>query len=132
MKRLLDTNICIYVIKKKPEKVLKRFNAFVPGDIGISSITLAELRFGVEKSSERARNQDALEGFLLAMEIAPFDDEAAHQYGVIRAGLEKKGKPIGSMDMQIAAHALALAVPLVTNDVGEFGRVPGLALENWA
>jgi len=128
---LLDTNICIYLIKKKPLKVLKKLSEYAVSDIGISSITVAELLYGVEKSSLQERNRDALNGFLAPFEIMPFDDLAAEVYGRIRAGLERKGTPIGSMDMLIAAHALSLGVTLVTNNTKEFKRVPHLQVANW-
>lgn len=131
MKYLLDTNICIYVIKKKPLQVLQQFQEYSFGDIGVSSITVAELAYGVQKSRYKKKNQAALEQFLLPLEITPFDDQAAMAYGTIRASLEAKGRPIGSLDMLIAAQALSLGVPLVTNNVDEFSRVPGLILENW-
>ena len=131
MKCLLDTNICIYLIRKKPPKVLKKLSDYSVSDIGISSITVAELLYGVEKSSLPERNRDALDGFLAPFEIMPFDDRAAEVYGRIRAGLERKGTPIGSMDMLIAAHALSLGVTLVTNSAKEFKRVPRLQVANW-
>ena len=131
MNCLLDTNICIYLIKKKPLKVLKKLSEYAVSDIGISSITVAELLYGVEKSSLQERNRDALNGFLAPFEIMPFDDLAAEVYGRIRAGLERKGTPIGSMDMLIAAHALSLGVTLVTNNTKEFKRVPHLQVANW-
>lgn len=132
MKYLLDTNICIYIIKQRPDSVLKKFRSLVPGDLVISSITIAELQYGVEKSQFAARNQAALEEFLLPLDIAYFDSEAAIQYGKIRAGLEKKGRIIGSMDLLIAAHGVSLGIPIVTHNVKEFSRVPGLTVENWA
>lgn len=128
---LLDTNICIYLIKKKPLKVLKKLSEYAVSDIGISSITVAELLYGVDKSSLPERNRDALDGFLAPFEIMPFDDRAAEVYGRIRAELERKGTPIGSMDMLIAAHALSLGVTLVTNNSKEFKRVPHLQVANW-
>jgi tRNA(fMet)-specific endonuclease VapC len=131
MKCLLDTNICIYLIRKKPPKVLKKLSEYAVSDIGISSITVAELLYGVEKSSLPERNRDALDGFLAPFEIMPFDDRAAEIYGCIRAGLERKGTPIGSMDMLIAAHAFSLGVTLVTNNAKEFKRVPRLQVANW-
>ena len=131
MKCLLDTNICIYLIRKKPPKVLKKLFEYAVSDIGISSITVAELLYGVEKSALPERNRDALDGFLAPFEIMPFDDRAAEVYGRIRAGLESKGMPIGSMDMLIAAHALSLGVALVTNNAKEFKRVPRLQVANW-
>lgn len=132
MKCLLDTNICIYIIKKKPEKVLRKFTAYTPGEVGISSITLSELFYGTEKSQERQRNLSALEEFIIPLEVVAFDAKAAYQYGKIRASLEKAGKPIGGMDLLIAAHALALGIPLVTNNAKEFNRVPDLKVLNWA
>jgi len=132
MKVMLDTNICIYIIKQKPKSVLERFAAFPVGDLGISVITLAELEYGASKSSEPTRNREALEQFVSPLEIAVFDRQATIVYGKIRALLEKRGRPIGSMDLLIAAHALSLNVRLVTNNVREFKRVPGLRVENWA
>ena len=129
---LLDTNICIYIIKKKPPNVLRKFKTLQLGDIGISSITVAELRYGVEKSKYGARNRRAVEQFLMPLAIANFDAKTAQIYGQIRAALEAKGTPIGPLDTLIAAHALSLDVTLVTNNTKEFSRVPGLKLENWA
>ncbi|MGL5944408.1 MAG: type II toxin-antitoxin system tRNA(fMet)-specific endonuclease VapC [Waterburya sp.] len=131
MKFLLDTNICIYIIKQKPPEVLHKFNTYQVGDIGISSITVAELEFGVQKSQYPAKNQQALAQFLLPLEIVNFDNAAATIYGNIRAILEKQGTPIGSLDTLIAAHAFSLQVTLITNNVREFSRVPNLKLENW-
>lgn len=131
MKVMLDTNICIYVVKRKPTSVLQRFAAFPIGDIGISVITLAELEYGASKSSGPDRNRAALEQFVSPLEIAAFDRQATIVYGKIRALLEKRGRPIGSMDMLIAAHAVSLDARLVTNNVNEFKRVPGLRVENW-
>lgn len=132
MKYMLDTNICIYIIKKQPDHVLKKFKTFKMGDICISSVTLAELVHGVEKSQHHQKNKTALEEFVLPLEIMPFDDLAAYQYGHIRAYLEKKGTPIGPLDLMIAAHADCLNFVLVTNNLKEFSRVPKLKLENWA
>ena len=132
MKVMLDTNICIYIIKQKPRSVLERFAAFPVGDLGISVITLAELEYGASKSSEPDRNREALEQFVSPLEIAVLDRPATSIYGKIRALLEKRGRPIGSMDLLIAAHALSLNVRLVTNNMREFKRVPGLRVENWA
>lgn len=131
MKLMLDTNICIYIIKQRPEAVLKRFLEYQVGDICISSITLAELRFGVAKSTHQEKNARALDEFVVPLEIVSFDDEAAHLYGEIRAALEKTGRPIGAMDMLIAAHALTLGIPLVTNNTREFERIPGLTCFDW-
>jgi tRNA(fMet)-specific endonuclease VapC len=131
MKVLLDTNICIYLIKKQPASVLKHFAEYQIGDIGISSITLSELQYGVEKSAYREKNAEALDAFVTPLEIMQYDAQAANAYGKIRAALEKAGTPIGSMDMLIAAHAVSLGVPLVTNNTREFERIGGLSVLNW-
>lgn len=131
MKFLLDTNICIYIIKQKPPEVSQKFNSYKVGDIGVSSITVAELEFGVQKSQFPTKNKQALSLFLLPLKIVDFDRAATIAYGNIRAVLETKGTPIGSLDTLIAAHALSLQVTLVTNNVKEFNRVPNLQLENW-
>jgi len=128
---ILDTNICIYIIKKKPIQVINKLRTFTISDIGISSITLSELEYGIAKSSRPDQNREALNNFLAPLEIIPYDDRAASLYGDIRAYLEKIGQPIGSMDMLIAAHARSLAVTLVTNNSREFERIPQLQLENW-
>jgi len=132
MKFMLDTNTCIYLIKQKPPKVLKHFKAYSIGEIGISSITLAELRFGVEKSQHIQKNQEALNAFILPLEIGDFDEKAAKVYGEIRAALEKTGNLIGSMDMLIGAHALSLGLTLVTNNVREFRKIKHLKVIDWA
>jgi tRNA(fMet)-specific endonuclease VapC len=131
MKILLDTNICIYLIKRQTSIVLKHFEAYQVGDIGISSITLSELRYGVAKSAHREKNAQALEEFIIALEVLPFDEKAADIYGTIRTDLEKAGKLIGAMDMLIAAHAISLSVPLATNKVREFSRIASLNIVNW-
>ena len=127
---LLDTNICIYVINTKPPEVLARFHQYRLGDIGISSVVAAELAYGVAKS-QSARNRAALEMFMAPLEILPFDEQAIWRYGDLRAQLERRGLPIGSLDTMIAAHALSLDATLVTNNTREFERVAGLRLENW-
>ncbi|MGA9539119.1 MAG: type II toxin-antitoxin system VapC family toxin [Desulfobacterales bacterium] len=129
---MLDTDICIYIIKRKPAGVIKRLMKSQISQIGISSITLSELEYGVEKSSKQAQNQVALAQFVAPMEILSYGDEAALQYGRLRAFLEKQGTPIGSLDMLIAAHALSINSILVTNNEKEFGRVPNLKIDNWA
>jgi len=129
---ILDTNICIYIIKKKPLKALEKLNALRTAEVGISSITLAELEYGVSKSSRPDRNRNALSAFLAPMEILSFDHLAAFHYGEIRTYLEKKGIVIGGMDLLIASHAISLSVTLVTNNIREFKRIPNLHLENWA
>jgi tRNA(fMet)-specific endonuclease VapC len=131
MRVMLDTNICIYLIKKKPPQVLRRFMDFAVSDIGLSSITLSELEYGVEKSTYPGKNMEALIGFVSPLHIAPYDDLAASHYGKIRAHLERAGHSIGAMDLLIAAHAKSLSVPLVTNNTREFRRVEGLVVENW-
>lgn len=131
MRYMLDTNICIYVIKHKPEGVFRKLKKIKPEDVCISSITYAELAYGVEKSAQPERNKLALSMMLSSIEIVAFDDAAADEYGEIRAGLERKGTPIGSLDMLIAAHARSLGCTLVTNNTKEFCRVEGLEVVNW-
>jgi tRNA(fMet)-specific endonuclease VapC len=127
---MLDTNICIYIINKRPSKVIDRFKTFSPEEVCLSSVTAAELSFGVEKSGS-IRSKKFLEMFLAPLKILPFDEECIWVYGKLRAQLEKKGQTIGPLDTMIAAHALALNVLLVTNNQKEFSRVPGLKIENW-
>ena len=131
MRVMLDTNTCIAIIKRKPPQALKRFTAYKVGEIGISWVTLAELEFGVAKSQHLEKNQAALDEFVLPLEIASFDREAARVYGRVRAALEKKGTPIGSLDMMIGTHALALGVTLATNNTREFSRIKGLTVVDW-
>jgi len=132
MRYMLDTNICIYLIKHKPEKVFKKLEKIDPNEVCISSVTYAELSYGVEKSVQKERNRLALSLLLSNIDIVSFDDVAADEYGIIRSDLEKKGTPIGSLDTMIAAHAKALGYTLVTNNVKEFSRVKDLIVENWA
>ena len=132
MRYMLDTNICIYVIKHKPEKVFRKIQTIYPEDVCISSVTYAELVHGVEKSTAVEKNRLALSMFLANMEIMGFDVEAADCYGKIRADLEKKGTPIGSLDMMIAGHAQSLGYTVVTNNLKEFSGVSALRIENWA
>ena len=129
---LLDTNICIYLIKRQPAVVLKRLREHSISEIGISCITLSELEYGINKSSRPFRNRIALAEFLAPLEILPFDDAAALEYGKLRCILERRGKPIGAMDLLIAAHALAGQSVLVTNNEREFKRIPSLTIQNWA
>ena len=128
---MLDTNICIYIIKQKPKEVIDKFKKMKENDICISSITYSELLYGAEKSSNVKKNLLALTMFLSNIEILPYDENASSEYGLIRAELEKNGKPIGPLDMLIAAHAKSLNIKLVTNNVKEFERVKGLKIENW-
>lgn len=132
MRYMLDTNICIYVIKSNPEKVFKKLQTIHPEDVCISSVTYAELVHGVEKSAAVEKNRLALSILLANMEILDFDVDAADCYGKIRAGLEKNGTPIGPLDMMIAGHAQSLGYTVVTNNVKEFSRVSALKIENWA
>ena len=131
MRYMLDTNICIYVIKPKPETVFRKLQNINPEDVCISSVTYAELVHGVEKSAAVEKNRLALSMLLANMEILDFDVDAADCYGKIRAALEKKGTPIGPLDMMIAAHAQSLGYTVVTNNVNEFSRVSALQIENW-
>ena len=130
LKYLLDTNIVIYVIKQRPVEALEIFNRH-QGRMAISSITLAELVHGAEKSSDVSRNMAVVEDFVSRLAVLAYDDKAAWQYGNIRATLEKIGQPIGVNDLHIAAHARSNGLTLVTNNLREFERVPGLLLENW-
>ena len=136
MNYLLDTNICIYLIKKRPPQVIARFKTLQLEEVAISSVTLAELEYGVKKSQAKEKNQQALEEFISPLVISPlvilpFDKQAASYYGDLRASLERMGTPIGSLDFMIAAHALSLGITLVTNNTKEFIRVTGLKIENW-
>jgi len=130
-KMMLDTNICIYIIKNKPQSVKERFKQFEIGELCISSITVSELMYGAFKSEQTQKNLHALEKFLMPFEIVDYDLMASVEYGKIRASLERSGNIIGGMDIQIAAHALWLDLTLVTNNTREFERVVGLRLDNW-
>ena len=127
---LLDTNICIYIINAKPPAVLQRFRNYRMGDIGVCSVVAAELAFGVAKRGS-PRTREALELFRAPLTVLPFDEPAVWAYGTLRAELERQGTPIGALDTMIAAHALSQQATLVTNNTAEFGRVPGLRLDNW-
>ena len=132
MKYLLDTNICIYIINEKPKKVLHKFERYPVHEFGISSITHAELQYGVAKSNHKNKNQAALDEFLLPLAILPFQGKGlVESYGKIRSFLESKGKTIGPLDTLIAAHALSLDLTLVSNNIKEFSRIPNLKCENW-
>ena len=131
IKYMLDTNICIYIIKQKPENVIERFRRTPVSDIGVSSITLSELEYGVMKSAKPEQNKLALAQFIAPIEIYAYDDVAAQHYGKIRANLERQGTPIGSLDMLIAAHALSIDSVLITNNESEFKRVSNLKIGNW-
>lgn len=131
MRYMLDTNICIHVIKNRPETVIQNFLKHEPTELCISSITYAELMHGVEKSQDAERNRVAMMLFLSPISILEFDNYAAEEYGKIRADLERKGTLIGPMDMLIAAHARSEGLVLVTNNTREFNRVEDLHVENW-
>ena len=130
LRYLLDTNIVIYVLKRRPIEVLATFNANA-SRMAISSITLAELFHGAEKSSRVSENMATIEDFCSRLEVVPYGPKAAQHYGAIRSALEKLGQPIGVNDLHIAAHARSEGLVLVTNNIGEFERVPALEVENW-
>jgi tRNA(fMet)-specific endonuclease VapC len=131
MHYLLDTNICIYLIKRHPSEVLERFSQHSPQDVAICTITLFELQYGIEKSQYQQRSEDALTKFLLPLNLIDLDRSAAIEAAGIRAQLEKKGMPIGPYDLLIAGLARSRDMTLVTNNTREFERIVGLHLENW-
>ena len=128
---LLDTDTCIYLIRQRPSTTMARFRRMELGQIGVSTVTVSELQFGAAKSLDPDRNRDALAQFLLPLEVLSYDELAARHYGDIRQYLESRGIPIGPLDMLIAAHARSLETTLVTHNVSEFKRVPGLTVETW-
>jgi tRNA(fMet)-specific endonuclease VapC len=130
LRYLLDTNLCIYVIKRRPESLLERFNQNA-GHLAMSSITLAELIHGAEKSSDPPRSLAVVENFCSRLEVLAYGPKAAQHYGQIRAALERRGTPIGVNDLHIAAHARSEGLTLVSNNLREFERVEGLLVENW-
>lgn len=129
---LLDTNICIYVRRQKPERVLRRFRALRQGEAALSVITFGELLYGAAKSVQRAEALERLEELAHLLPVLPLPEAAAEAYGIMRAELERKGEMIGNNDLWIAAHAKAAGLTLVTNNEREFRRVRGLKLQNWA
>jgi len=131
MKWMLDTNICIAIIRRQPEVAIKRLRGKSVGQVGVSAVTVAELQHGAAKSARPEPARSALSEFLLVLEVAPFDEAACVRYGMVRAKLEAGGKPIGPLDTMIAAHAVSLGVVLVTTNLREFRRVPGLTVEDW-
>lgn len=131
MNFLIDTNICIYIMNNQPVEVIQRFKHFDVGDLGVSSITVSELQYGVAKSQQQKENQQRLNEFLVPFAVLPYDALAAKHYGELRAHLEKNGDLIGPLDMLIAAHALSRELVLVSNNGREFERVPDLKVENW-
>lgn len=131
MRYMLDTNICIYALKNKPENIIRHLSSLRPTDIGISSITVAELRLGASNSQHPRKNHQILDAFLWPFGLESFSHQAALEYGKIAAFLKKKGAPIGSFDCLIAAHAVVLGLTVVTNNVKGFKRIPKLKIENW-
>ena len=133
MRYMLDTNTVVYVLNARPrhQAVIERFRQEDSRDMVVSSVTLAELRYGIEKSVQRDTNRSALRRLLGALNVVPFEERAANRYGAVRARLETEGQPIGPLDTMIAAHALCLDLTLVTNNTREFSRVHGLRVENW-
>jgi len=131
MRFMLDTDTCIALIKRKPGGILRRLTPLAPGEAGISAVTLAELRYGAAKSSQKEKNNEALDEFLLPLEVAEFGEHAAECYGTVRAALEKAGSPIGPNDTQIGAHAFSLGAALVSHNIREFRRIPGLTVVDW-
>ena len=128
---MLDTDICIYIIKRKPASVLKRLESLKPGQLAMSAITFAELMNGAKKSQHVEANLERLTALSELLDIRPFDKQAAVFYGDVRSSLEKRGEAIGGNDLLIAAHALSLGWTLVTKNEREFSRVEGLKIENW-
>ncbi|AMV73351.1 tRNA(fMet)-specific endonuclease VapC [Desulfuromonas carbonis] len=131
LKYMLDTNIIIYTLKNRPAQVRTMFKQH-EGQMCISTVTLGELVFGAENSQQIERNLADIESMISRLEVLPFDNKAAQHFGQIRADLYRKGQPIGPYDMMIAGHARACGLQLVSNNVKEFSRIPGLILENWA
>ena len=131
MRWMLDTNICIAIIKRQPERAIRKLRGKSIGQVGVSTITLSELTFGAEASAHPDQNLSALHEFLLPLEIAPYDEACAFRYGQLRAQLKRMGRPLGALDVLIAAHALALDLVLVTHNTGEFSHASGLRLEDW-
>ena len=131
MRYLLDTNICVFLIRRKSAAVLARFGQYGIDELAISTVTLAELRYGADKSQRPEQNHAALDAFLVPLAVVDFDSRAAARYGRLRADLERAGTPIGPLDTMIAACALARGVPLVTSNTAEFSQVPGLQVEDW-
>lgn len=131
IKYLLDTNICIYIMNRRPIEIIQKFKQFDIGDIGVSTITLSELQYGAAKSKKTKLNLQRVEEFLTPLEILLYDLNAAKCYGEVRQNLEKRGEIIGPLDMLIAAHALSNDIVLVTNNEKEFQRVHSLKIENW-
>jgi tRNA(fMet)-specific endonuclease VapC len=127
---MLDTNICVYVIKDYPAGLREKFNQLA-NELCISTITLGELRYGAEKSARRGQNLEGIAQFVARLDVLPFNASAAGHYGQLRAELQSAGRPAGPLDMLICAHARSEGMILVTNNLREFSRMPGLRVENW-
>ena len=132
MKFMLDTNVCIDLIRDRNERILRRLKRRLPDDLCVSAVTLSELEYGVAKSSNPGKNRLALAEFMTPLMVAPYDDRVAVEYGRIRAELERDGLPIGPLDTMIAAHAVTLGLTIVTSNEREFRRVSGLQVQNWS
>jgi tRNA(fMet)-specific endonuclease VapC len=128
---MLDTSICSFILKRRPPSIQARLESLPEDQVGVSTIVAAELRYGVARHPERTRIGLEVEDLLARLAVLPWDDAAARSYGDLRADLERKGTPIGGMDLLIAAHGLALDAVVVTNNRREFDRVPGLQIEDW-
>ncbi len=131
MRYLLDSNICIYIMKKHPREVIHKFKQHDPGVIGVSTITVSELQYGISKSRKPILNAQRVQEFLAPLEIIPYDEKAAAVYGHIRCQIEEHGKPLGPLDVLIAAHVLSRDLTLITNNEEEFRRINRLKVENW-
>ena len=131
MQYILDTNICIYIMNKRPQGVIQKFKQHDLGIIGVSTITVSELHYGISKSKKRILNAQRVQEFLIPLEIIPYDEKAAAVYGDFRCQVEERGKPIGPLDILIAAHALSRDLILITNNEEEFRRINRLKVENW-
>lgn len=131
MKYLLDTNICVFLFRRKFPSVLQRLHQTQPGEVGISAVTLAELRYGADKSSDPSKNHAVIDAFLTTVAVLEFHEDAARLYGIVRSELESRETPIGPLDNMIAAHSLSAGTILVTNNVRELSRVAGLVVEDW-
>ena len=132
MRYLLDTDVCIDLIRHQPAALLRKLDHLQPGDAGVSAITASELEFGAARSAEPKRNRQALIKLFSALVVLPFDQAAAQSYGDLRSVLEAGGTPIGPLDTLIAAHARALGLILITRNLREFKRVPGLRVDTWS
>jgi len=131
IKYLIDTNTCIYIMNKRPIEIIQKFKQFDVGEIGVSTITVSELYYGICKSKKHSLNKQRVEEFLSPLEILPYDENVAGIYGDVRFQLEKRGEPIGPLDLLIAAHALSRNLVFVTNNEKEFKRIKSLKVENW-